>query len=341
MKNKIDNNIILDPANPRDTFLSLTSKTYPHGHEEEVYELLPDLNKDNFGNYYKIIGDSPKTMFTSHLDTADHKQNITNRFSVIERGSEIIKTDGTSILGADDKAGVTIMLYMMEKNVPGLYYFFVGEERGGIGSKKLANDFEDVKHVEGILRCVSFDRRGTGSIITKQLGRECCSDEFANALCLQYNSLGMDMSPDPTGIFTDSAMLVGFIPECTNVSVGYMNEHTGSEFQNITHLEKLCVASCEVDWDSLPTKRDISDVVKGEKKYPKEFDEIVKDSKKMDSFSGIEEEEDNFSWSLFFDIEGWKPSDIVNELRLMKELTLKHEIGDSCFMENGYLVIKL
>lgn len=323
----------------RDTFLSLTSKTYPHGHEEEVLGLLPELMNDQFGNYYRIIGDRPTTMFTSHLDTADHRQNKTERYSTIDSGIENITTGGETILGADDKAGVAVMLYMIEKKVPGLYYFFIGEERGGIGSKKLANGFEETEHVSEIVRCVSFDRRGTGSIITKQLGRQCCSDEFANALCEQYNGLGMQMAPDPTGIFTDSAMLMGLIPECTNVSVGYMNEHTGKEVQNITHLEQLCKASCEVDWDSLPTKRDLQEAVKGDKDYPDSYNDLVKDAKKLDTFSGIEEEDGK--WSLYFDLEGWKPSEVLSELQDINQLVEKHGLMGAGHMDNGYLIINI
>ena len=118
----------------KSTFLRLTNKTYPHGTEAELNGLLPDfLDTDEFGNRFYKIGEST-CMFTSHLDTATQANTIVNH--VID--GDIIRTDGQSILGADDKAGVTIMLYMIEHNVTGLYYFFVGEEVGGIGSSDLA-----------------------------------------------------------------------------------------------------------------------------------------------------------------------------------------------------------
>jgi hypothetical protein len=243
---------VYNPKDPRSTFLSLVTKTYPHGHEDEVLKFLPSLKKDIVGNYYHIIGSNPTTMFTSHLDTADHRQNNINLYSYIENGQEMIVTDGDSILGADDKAGVTIMLYMMTNNVPGLYYFFIGEERGGIGSGDLSDNFDKVDYLKDIKRCISFDRRDCFSIITSQMGGRCCSDEFANALCSEYNRLGFDMKPDNTGIFTDSAFFIDLIPECTNISVGYYHEHTHNEKQNMTHLIKLCSASVSVDWDSLP-----------------------------------------------------------------------------------------
>ena len=248
-----------NPKDPRSTFLSLTTKTYPHGHEDEVLEFLPDLNKDKFGNYYKIIGDRKQTvMFTSHLDTADRAQKPTRLYSMEEDdGSEIIFTDGSSILGADDKAGVTIMLYMMAHNIPGLYYFFIGEERGGIGSSMLSSDFDSFDYLENIDKCISFDRRNTGSVITEQLGRVCCSNEFATALCDEYNKSGLNLSIDPGGIYTDSASFIDEIPECTNISVGYNNEHTVNEYQDMTFLEKICEASLSVKWNDLPVGRKV------------------------------------------------------------------------------------
>lgn len=260
------------PRDVKSTFLSLVTKTYPHGHEDEVLQFLPSLQKDKFGNSYKIIGTNPVTMFTSHLDTADRQQKQTKLYSVVEDDEEYIYTDENSILGADDKAGVSVMLYMISHNIPGLYYFFIGEERGGIGSYKVADVFEDIPYMKNIKRCVSFDRRNYHSVITKQLGKTCCSDEFANALCKQYNSNGLSLSIDPTGVYTDSASFINYIAECTNVSVGYFNEHTGKEYQNITYLKNLCSASIKIDWNSLPTKR----VIEVEKpiSYEDDFDEI-------------------------------------------------------------------
>ena len=121
----------------KETFLKLTSRTYPHGTESEVMHLLPqELDTDEFGNRFIQIGSST-CMFTSHLDTATSANTTIDH--VID--GDIIKTDGFTILGADDKAGVTIMLNMIENKVPGLYYFFLGEEVGCVGSKKLSGKF--------------------------------------------------------------------------------------------------------------------------------------------------------------------------------------------------------
>ena len=248
---------VYNPKDVRSTFLSLVTKTYPMGHETEVLEFLPDLELDKFGNYYKVIAGDDTTMFTSHLDTADRTQLPTKLLSKIEDGDEYIYTDGTSILGADDKAGVAVMLYMMENKIPGIYYFFIGEERGGIGSRDLASEYSSFEFLKNVKKCVSFDRRKTGSVITSQYGRVCCSNEFATALCKEYNKSGLNLSTDPTGVFTDSASFIDDISECTNVSVGYNNEHTFREIQNMTYLEKLAKASLKVNWSQLPAVRKV------------------------------------------------------------------------------------
>ena len=233
--------------NIRETFLSLTSKTYPYGYEDELESFIPNgFSKDEYGNYYVKIGES-RVAFTCHLDTMCKVQvDVVHKID-----GHIIRTNGKSILGADDKAGMTVMLYMIEKKIPGLYCFFIGEECGCIGSGEASKN----KSFADYDKMISFDRRGTGSVITHQSSRRCCSDDFAKSLSKELNKNGMVMSPDDTGVYTDSAEFTSIIPECTNISVGYYKEHTFDEHQDIAHLIKLCQAVIKIDWEKLPTKR--------------------------------------------------------------------------------------
>lgn len=234
----------------RRKFLQLTKQTIPYGNEYRMVKFLPKgVKMDDFGNFYLTIGDNFTTMFTCHLDTAcSYRKNV-----VHVHENNLIGTDGKTILGADDKAGLIVLLYMIEKNVPGLYYFFVGEEVGCIGSSDLSSDF----NWPDITKIISFDRRGTSSVITHQLYGRCCSDDFAEVLSYRLNStgLGLDLSPDNTGIMTDSAQFTDIVPECTNISVGYYNEHTTDEIQDIEYLAKLCQACVKIDWETLPVVR--------------------------------------------------------------------------------------
>lgn len=252
-------------------FLQLTKYTYPHGSEDKLRSFLPPgFKEDDFGNYFILIGESPTSMFTCHLDTACRSQEKVTHNIVDNRW---ISTDNKTILGADDKAGMVVILSMIEKKVPGLYYFFIGEEVGCIGSSDLAYHWIDFPEYKSIERVVSFDRRGTTSVITHQLGTRCCSDDFAKELSSQLNSSfgELKLSPDDTGVVTDSAQFMEVIPECTNISVGYYKEHTFYECQDIDYLTKLCRAVCQINWNSLPTNR-----IAGEKETvlsTKEFSE--------------------------------------------------------------------
>jgi hypothetical protein len=238
------------------TFIKLTSMTYPYGYEDVLvkelikFGLFPEnISKDIHGNYFIQVGES-RTIFASHLDTVSKTHTKVNH--VFE--GNMIKTDGTTTLGADDKAGVTTMLWMIKHNVPGLYYFFIGEEVGCIGSGNAARSVSDFK--DKYDRIISFDRRDVGSVITHQSWSRCCSDSFGDALASELNKSGLSYKKDDGGVYTDSAEFVDIIPECTNISVGYYKEHTTNESQDIVHLEKLAEACLRVDWENLPTERD-------------------------------------------------------------------------------------
>lgn len=243
----------------RRKFLQLTKWTYPYGTEFTLESYLPKgVKKDENENYYIIVGDNPTTMFACHLDTACSKQEKVTHV----QDEKFIRTNGTTILGADDKAGMTVVLYMIEKKIPGIYYFFLGEEVGCIGSGELADEWANLQMFDNIKKIISFDRRGTDSVITHQLYGRCCSDEFAEELSKRLNDtgVGLKMAPDSTGIMTDSAKFVELVPECTNISVGYYREHTFDEHQDIEFLQKLCKAVVKVDWETLPVKRDPKEI---------------------------------------------------------------------------------
>ena len=326
-----------NPKDVRSTFLSLVTKTYPHGHEDEVLKFLPSLQKDEVGNYYKIIGKTPQTMFTSHLDTADREQKDTKLYSMIENGEEYIVTDESTILGADDKSGVAVMLYMMSHNIPGLYYFFIGEERGGIGSNKLSRIYDTVSYLKEIKRCVSFDRRNYHSVITSQLGRRCCSDEFGTALCKEYNKNGLDLSLDPTGIYTDSASFIDDIRECTNISVGYFHEHTGQEYQNMNYLISLCEASIKVNWDSLPTIRKVGinqEIIQKHKG-------LIADVKSTVFELEVKMIGDSGKVFIRVDLDDSDIESISDGLSSLKSLLMKYKMDPDIIFDGTYLKIEL
>jgi len=197
-----------------------------------------------------------RTLFVAHVDTVHHEDGP----------NKIRKTRNKwyahgSQLGADDGAGVAVLMQLINRGVPAYYVFTVGEECGGIGAKYLA------KHYEPLLnefdRAIAFDRRGIDSVITHQGWGRCCSDAFAESLSEQLMDKSFDRLmylPDDTGVYTDTAEFVDIIPECTNISVGYQFEHSTREELDVGHLVTLANAVCHIDWDGLPTTRDPSAV---------------------------------------------------------------------------------
>lgn len=243
----------------KDLFLGLTEVTVPHGSEYMFYHgymrALIDIDLTQRGeNFYYVVGDglASKTLFCSHLDTAG--RDVSRKVYHQEFNSTIF-TRGDTILGADNKAGVATLLYLINQGVPGTYYFFAGEEVGGIGSRFASqNDTEFFKHFD---RAIAFDRRDKGSIISHQWGGRCASPDFVSALSGEYGSSGVKMHGDPGGSFTDTASFTDQIEECTNISIGFNREHSTSESLNIDYAYQVAMASAQVDWESLPTARNI------------------------------------------------------------------------------------
>lgn len=248
--------------NFKDLFLQLTEYTIPYGHEEKLEPILmeniPNLQKDSFGNYHITIGDS-RTLFTSHLDTYSKRYEKINH---VFDGS-LIKTDETTVLGGDNKNGVLILMYMIRNNVPGTYYFFIGEEgivtgEGCHGSRFLLESDPDLS--EKFDRSIAFDRRGEGSIVVKQRGRMCNSNEFADALIEQFEKNGLPFKKD-YAYGTDSAVFMNVISEITNISSGGKFEHAFLEATDIEYLEQVAKAAIKMDWESLPTVRTAEGVI--------------------------------------------------------------------------------
>lgn len=231
-----------------ETFLKLTEYTITYGNEHLLEKYLPENRiEDGCGNYYVVIGKNSRTCFTCHMDTASWHMDKVNH--VID--GDYIKSDGTTILGSDDKNGMTILLYMIERKIPGTYYFFAGEESGMAGAHKIISKNKQF-FIDNFDRMVSFDRRGYDSVITHQMGRRGCTDEFGTELAKQLNRSGLHYSLDKTGIYTDSASFIGIVPNVTNLSVGYFGEHTHNETTDIRFVEMLAKAACNVRWRILP-----------------------------------------------------------------------------------------
>ena len=220
------------------------------------------------------ITDQHRTLFVAHIDTV-HREDGPNK---ITKTATEWKANGAA-LGADDGAGVALLMHMIHAGVPAYYIFTQGEEVGGIGAKYIAKNNADL--LEQFDRAIAFDRKSIDSVITHQGWGRCCSDAFGQSLsdALNEGDATFMYSPDDTGVYTDTAEFVDIIPECTNVSVGYYNEHGPNEKLDLVHFRALAAAVLTICWDALPTERD----------------PLVKDTWLMDDWKDWK----NQDWSLY------------------------------------------
>ena len=217
------------------------------------YETFLDDKKAPLALHIKV--GTSQTLFSCHLDTVHRTPGL--QIVGWDRDLALFykQSDGDDeCLGADDGAGIWLLLEMIDAGVPGHYLFHYGEERGGIGSTGMAEYHADF--LKQFQRAVAFDRRGSTSVISHQGWGRCCSDTFAEVLADALNADSvLRMLPDNTGIFTDTANYVELIPECTNISCGYEAEHTKREVLDANFLSQLRDVVVILDWESLPTER--------------------------------------------------------------------------------------
>ena len=210
---------------------------------------LPGMQSDIQGNRFIKIGTKP-VLWSCHTDTV-HKNGGRQRITV---GDGIISLSQKEIisncLGADCTVGVWLMRNMILRGVEGLYIFHAAEEIGGLGSEYISRKTPEL--LEGYHYAIAFDRKGYRSIITHQMTR-CCSDGFAKVLS---EGLGGGFELDDTGTFTDTANYTGLISECTNLSVGYFDQHTAAETTDVYFAFELLEKLCALDVDALPVLRD-------------------------------------------------------------------------------------
>lgn len=125
---------------------------------------LPHYVLDEFGNIHVDLRELPdhtlsRTLFTAHVDTV-HREGGKNKY--LRVGNTLTAVGAP--LGADDGAGVAMLMHLIQFQIPGYYIFTQGEECGGLGAKHILKHHADT--LQKFDRAIAFDRRGIDSVIT-------------------------------------------------------------------------------------------------------------------------------------------------------------------------------
>lgn len=210
---------------------------------------------DEAGNlHFDRRNGKSRTLFTAHSDTC-HRTTGENKYTIKDGFYEA--TD--DVLGADDAAGIAVVMHLLV-NIPCYVIIFRGEEVGGTGSSWLAKSMPEL--LQEFDRAIAFDRADYYDVVTHQFGGRCASDKFADALAKALNDADDSFMyiPSDQGVFTDTANLIDCVAECTNLSVGYFDQHSKRERQNVKFLTKLADAAINIDWENLPTERKLNEL---------------------------------------------------------------------------------
>jgi len=206
---------------------------------------------DALGNYTVQVGVNPRLCFTAHHDTV-HKTGGMQAVVVSNGVASVADAVNSSCLGADCTTGIWLMLNMIEAGIHGTYVVHAAEEVGCRGSSALVFDNPEwLDHTDAV---ISFDRFGDTSVITHQMGVRTASDEFAKSFA---DALSLpQLKSDTRGSYTDSNEYARVVAECTNISVGYYNQHSSTETQDLRFAEVLLKHLLEADWSKIVIHRD-------------------------------------------------------------------------------------
>jgi hypothetical protein len=184
--------------------------------------------RDKYGNFWSFRFKG-KPVFISHLDTVCGKLDENTPIVEVEG---MLKRKGGGILGADDRAGVNLILNHIEDIN---FIFTLDEEIGCVGVKELSRDmvfFGELVDYE--ISCgIEFDRKGRSDIIGSDHGY--CNKDLSEAVQKVLEPLSYK---ENTGVYTDVDYLMEYIP-CVNLSCGYFNPHSFNEFLDIEFFKEL------------------------------------------------------------------------------------------------------
>lgn len=220
----------------RETFLALVGFNSPTGQEAEVGEWCAarlreaglSARRDESGNWIaETKGQVPGTriFFSGHLDTVAP----TDGLRVVEEGG-VFRTDGRTILGADDKAALAAILegvaVLAEANVPHgplQVIFTVAEETGLVGARAL-----DPEVIRGALGFVLDASGPTGTLITAAPSHEIFEVTYAGRAAHAGFCPEAGVSALEAACRAVAAMPLGRIDAETTANVGVLRGGTAN-----------------------------------------------------------------------------------------------------------------
>ena len=177
--------------------------------------------------YIYAAGTIPITL-VAHLDTVLSKPAKVryNKLTNILRG--------TAGLGADDRAGVFLIIKLIQAGYRPNVLFTTGEELGGLGALDFIKEHPKAPNKTNFI--IELDRRNAVDAVFY----DCGNQEFKSFI-LDYGF------KEAKGLFSDISFIApAWNIAAVNLSIGYYNEHTLKEFLKLKDLENTYRKVCKI-----------------------------------------------------------------------------------------------
>jgi len=198
---------------------------------DKLVPYVDHMTVDEYGNILAEkrfrSGNGPTILLNAHMDI--YEELAEHRVILKDNG---IWSSSEGILGADDRAGVAVILEVAkalqhETDFSGKvkYIFTVEEEIGLVGARNVAQYF-----LWDVDAAMVLDRRGTGDIVTSCGGfLPFCDAAYGNWIEQQASEAGLNGWKCTAGGSSDTRVWAEQGIQSVNLSVGYYNEHTEDE----------------------------------------------------------------------------------------------------------------
>ncbi|MDV2686481.1 peptidase M20 [Alkalihalophilus lindianensis] len=179
---------------------------------------------DRAGNLlaYLYCGDGPTVLLSANMVTVEEFEP---GHIVLEEGTTLTSSKG--ILGADDRAGIAVILETLSRigkmNFNGTIKvaLTVKEEIGCVGTRGIDPEF--IEDVDG---ATVVDRRGKRDIVTSNGGVSFCPDGYGELFEEAGRLASMGDWKMTTGGLSDAKVFASYGITSVNLSAGYWNEHS-------------------------------------------------------------------------------------------------------------------
>ena len=218
-------------------------------HEDGAGKALGGNTGNIIANFKGTVADVPIVMLTAHMDCVEPCANIN---PVLKDG--VIRSDGTTILGADDKAGVVAILETLrclkEQNIPhgDLQIVFTVAEEGGVNGSRcldtslLHADLGYTLDTHGHAGTAAFKAPGKNQLVVRIVGKAAHAGIDPEAGRNAITAAGRVLTAVPQGrIDAETTCNVGKIAggTATNVVAEFCTIHFESRSRDKAKLDAL------------------------------------------------------------------------------------------------------